>query len=86
MIGPTVHHIDSRQSCAGCGTRVFTYADEIDDASGDVLRHFCRMCARLAGGEPVCRLCGEQIVDTPAGWRHVNQQRRHPVIPSVACA
>ena len=36
MIGPTVHHIDSRQSCAGCGTRVFTYADEIDDTAARV--------------------------------------------------
>lgn len=83
MIGPTVHHIDSRQTCAGCRTRVFTYADEID-ASGTVLRHFCARCARLARGEPVCRICGEEIIDTTPGWRHVNQQRRHPVTPLLA--
>jgi hypothetical protein len=55
MIGPTIHHIDSRQTCADCGTRVFAYADEIDDATGDVLRHFCRMCARLARASSAAR-------------------------------
>jgi len=83
MIGPTVHHIDGRQTCARCGTRVFTYADELD-ANYVVLRHLCARCARLARGEPVCRICGEQIIDTPAGWRHVNQQRRHSVTPLLA--
>jgi hypothetical protein len=83
MIGPTLHHIDGRQSCCSCGTRVFTYADEIDN-SGAVLRHLCARCARIARGEPVCRICGELIVDTDAGWRHVNDRRRHAAVPLIA--
>jgi hypothetical protein len=83
MIGPTVHHIDCRQTCASCRTRVFTYADELDDTSGDVLRHLCSRCARIARGEPVCRVCGEQIIETPAGWAHANLQRRHPATPLI---
>ena len=81
MIGPTVHHVDSRRGC-GCGARVFTYADELDD-SGAVLRHLCSRCARIARGQPVCRVCGELVIDTPAGWVHVNQQRRHPATPLI---
>jgi hypothetical protein len=76
-------HVDSRQTCSGCRTRVFTFADEID-TDGAVLRHLCSRCARIARGEPVCRICGEQIIDTPAGWRHANQQRRHPAAPLIA--
>jgi hypothetical protein len=83
MIGPTVHHIDGRQTCSGCRTRIFTYADEIDD-DGNVVRHLCARCARIARGEPVCRVCGELIIDTDAGWRHTNQQRRHPAAPLIA--
>jgi hypothetical protein len=83
MIGPTVHHIDGRQSCAGCGTRVFAYADELDDR-GIVVRHLCSRCARIARGEPVCRICGELIIDTDAGWRHTNKQRLHLAVPLIA--
>jgi hypothetical protein len=63
---------------------VFTYADDIDDISGIVLRHLCSRCARIARGEPVCRVCGEHIIDTDAGWSHANQQRRHPAAPLAA--
>jgi hypothetical protein len=59
-------------------------ADELDDSSGVVLRYLCSRCARVARGEPVCRVCGEQIIDTDAGWRHVNDQRRHPATPLIA--
>lgn len=45
MIGPTVHHVDSRQTCSECRTRVFTYADELDD-DGNIVRHLCRRSAR----------------------------------------
>ena len=83
MIGPTVHHVGSRQTCSGCRTRVFTYADELDN-DGIVVRHLCSRCARIARGEPVCRVCGELIIGTDAGWRHTNQQRRHPATPLIA--
>jgi hypothetical protein len=82
VIGPTVHHVDSRRAC-GCGARVFTYADELDD-DGNVLRHLCSRCARVARREPVCRICGERIDETEAGWRHVHVQRRHRAAPLAA--
>lgn len=47
MIGPLLHHVDSRQTCSECRTRVYAYADELDD-SGNVLRHLCARCARVA--------------------------------------
>jgi hypothetical protein len=59
---------------------VFTYADELDD-DGNILRHRCSRCARIARGEPVCRICGEHIIDAASGWRRVNAQRRHPAAP-----
>jgi len=59
---------------------VFAYADELD-ADYAAVRHLCARCARIARGEPVCRVCGEQIIDTSAGWCHVNQRRRHPAVP-----
>lgn len=55
MIGPTVHHVDRRQSCAGCGTRVFTYADVLDDTSGAVLLH---LCAAAHGSHAESRCAG----------------------------
>jgi hypothetical protein len=30
---------------------------------------------------PVCRICGEHIIDAASGWRRVNAQRRHPATP-----
>jgi hypothetical protein len=84
MIGPTLHHVGSRQTCSGCRTRVFAYADDIDDTNGVVLQHLCSRCARIARGERVCPVCGEQIIETDAGWRHTNQQRRHPATPLIA--
>jgi len=54
-------------SSRGYRTRVITYADDIDDNSGVVLRRLCARCARAARGEPVCRICGEHIIDADSG-------------------
>jgi hypothetical protein len=80
-VPPTEHHVGGRRVC-GCGARVFTYAEAIDDTTGEVLRHLCSRCARVARGEPVCRICGELVDETAAGWQHVNIQRPHPAAPS----
>jgi hypothetical protein len=47
-------------------------------------RHLCSRCARIARGEPVCRICGEHITDTNIGWAHLNPRRRHPATPLIA--
>jgi hypothetical protein len=52
VIGPTVRHVDRRQTRSDCRTRVFAYADVLDD-DGNVVRHLCRMCARIARAETV---------------------------------
>ena len=69
MITPAVHHTDTRRPCAGCGTRVYTYADELDE-QGRAVRHFCTICANRASGVVLCRFCHRPIVADGAGWRH----------------
>ena len=82
MIGLTVHHVDGRKTCSGCRTRVFTFADELDDGNMPAAFVFS-VRPGVARGEPVCRICGERIDETVAGWRHVNQQRRHLAAPLI---
>jgi hypothetical protein len=52
MITAVIHHVDKRYPCDGCATRVFTYANELDDEGQPTGRHFCRLCAaKEARGE-----------------------------------
>ena len=71
-LGATVHHVNSRQVCAGCQTRVFTYAT--DTAS---MLHYCTACADRKRGVPICGGCQRPVVQTATGWTHIDQATRH---------
>jgi hypothetical protein len=45
LIGPPTHHLNSRKTCDGCTSRVFTWAEELD-LNGITGRRFCSTCAK----------------------------------------
>lgn len=85
----TVHHTDTRRTCAGCGARVYAYAEELED--GTVVRHYCTTCAHRQRGTLLCRACQRPIQrgGNPdhigaTGWEHTEPTRwggKHPALP-----
>lgn len=80
-LGDTVHHVDRRIACAGCGSRVFTFATARDD-KGVPVADYCPHCAHRLRGVTLCAACQRPVVETPGGWQHTDgNKRRHPVAP-----
>lgn len=80
----TTHHVGSRRPCADCGTQAFEYADEVVD--GQVVRHFCRMCANRRRGATLCRFCFRPIAYSAmtGAWFHTDVAVfaiKHPAQP-----
>jgi hypothetical protein len=83
---PTVHHTDTRITCAGCATRVYAYADQLD-AEGRAVRHYCTTCAHRLRGTTLCRGCQRPITPEGTGWVHTEPTRwggKHTPTPEPA--